>query len=140
MADLITRLELEARVGHTFTGTLITQAEAQIEDATALVRLEADPVVVPDPPDVPAAIVVVMMTAVRRAQQNPLARAGEAIDGYQWQEGGATGVFLTDDEKKVVRRAVGKLGVGTLQLEGDLPLPRRLFADDTFQDIFGEDP
>lgn len=122
MADLITVADLEARLGHTLTGGLNSQAAALITDATALVRQSASPKVVDDPPLTPPAIVAVMVSAVRRAIANPLARSGEAIDGHQWQEGGATGVFLKTEEIKEIRRAVGKLGVNSAVMENDLPL------------------
>lgn len=140
MAGLITVAELEGRLGHTLLGGRLTQAVSLIDDASAIVREIASPHLDDvDPPNVPPLIVTVMVAMVRRAQVNPLARSGEAIDGHQWQAGGQTGVFANDIETKKIRRAVGKLGAGSIVMEGDLPIhPRQGLTsfDDELSELF----
>lgn len=138
MADLINVTDLEDRIGHTLGGGLATQATALIGDASALVRQAArgqlDTV---DPPNVPPTIVTVMWTAVRRAMANPLARSGEAVDGHQWQAAGQTGVYLTRDEIRTIRREVGVLGVNSVVLEGDLPIHSTFGFEDQLGPLLG---
>lgn len=72
---------------------------------------------------VPAVTVAIICAAVRRAYANPTGLQSETIGDYTWRGGPASsGVYLTADEKRTVRRAAGKLGVGTIGLQGDLPL------------------
>lgn len=132
---LLTVAELEARIGHTLTGNLSTQATALIEDATAIVRQIAEGKLdAVDSPNVPPAIVTVMVSMVRRAMNNPLALSGEAIDGHQWQAAGQTGVFATTAERRAIRREVGVLGVGTVILEGELPIRHTFEFEDQLID------
>lgn len=87
-----------------------------LDDASALVREAAGD----DFEDgVPAAVVPVVVEAVRRAVDNPAGLDSETIGGYTWRaERSRTGVYLTDAERRTVRRAANRLGVGSLHLEG----------------------
>lgn len=129
MADepLISIDQLLARPG--FADVDPGQAQALIDDASALVRDIAAPVVL-DPAALPASLVPVIVGMVRRGFANPLGRTGESIGDYSWQAAGnaMSGIYATRKEKIVIRRAVGKLGVGTAQLEGDLPLREVAFG------------
>lgn len=122
MAGLITVPELLARPG--FDGIDSGEAEALIEDASALVRdcvaPELDDV---ESPDTPPAVVPVVVSMVRRGQSNPLGHSQEQLGDYGYSTGGqmAATLYLTRREKRIVRRAVGKLGAGSLDMEGDLP-------------------
>lgn len=73
--------------------------------------------------DIPAAVVAVVCAAVRRAYENPLGLAGESIGDYSWRGGAASenGVAFTKSEKGIIRRATGRLGVGTLTLTTYMP-------------------
>lgn len=115
------------RLGRTLDATEEAQAEAYIADASALVRLATGEDFLDELGelgDVPDAIVGVVVAMVRRAVENPRALTGETLGDYSWQAGGSssTGIYLMRAEKRTVRQAVGKLSVGALQLEGDLPV------------------
>ncbi|OHV42193.1 hypothetical protein BBK14_11265 [Parafrankia soli] len=125
MAALVSYAELTARPG--FDGLDEAEAEALLDDASALVRLEArgllDDVV---SPDTPGAVRVVVIQMARRGWSNPAGYQQESLGDHSYTAGvsGSSGVatlYLTAREKKIIRRAVGVLGVGTAQLEGYLP-------------------
>jgi hypothetical protein len=79
--------------------------------------------------------VATVVTAVARAYDNPQGLEGETIGTYSWRvRTGGTGVYLTAAEARVLRRAVGKLGVGTVQLEGIMPVP---VIDEQYLDVAG---
>lgn len=115
------------RLGRTLDEAEEAQAVAYIADASALVRLAAGEDFLDELgelDEVPDAIVGVVVAMVRRAVENPRALTGETLGDYSWQSGGSssTGIYLMRAEKRTVRQAVGKLSVGVLQLEGDLPV------------------
>lgn len=73
-------------------------------------------------PPVPGAITATVCTAVRRGYENPLGLRGETIGDYSYSVSAASsGVYFTPEEKRDMRRAAGKSGVGTLELQGMLP-------------------
>lgn len=138
MADLITVQDVEERIGHTLQGALNTQAARRIADASALVRQAAQGLLdAVNPPDVPPVIVTVTVAAVQRALANALARSSEAIDGHQWSAADQTGVFLSKDEKRTIRREVGVLGVNSVILEGDLPIQSTFGFEDELGPLLG---
>jgi hypothetical protein len=123
MAGLITIAELIARPGFDLIDS--TEAQALIDDASALVRVEArgelDAV---ESPDAPAAVVAVMVGMIRRGFSNPMGHQSENLGDYSYAAGTAGGVatlYLTRREAKIVRRAVGLLGAGSLQMTGTMP-------------------
>ena len=124
---LISITELNERLGRTLAGTEETLALALIDDATALVlQIAAGNGDEPDwtsPSATPDVIVPVVSNMVRRAMENPRGLSGEQLGDYQWQAGagGAVTIYATRAEERIVRRAAGRLGVGTVYLEGDLP-------------------
>lgn len=78
--------------------------------------------------EVPGAVVATVCTAVRRAYENPTGLQGETIGDYSWRSGytgttgsATTGMYFTQSEARIMRRAAGKSGVGTLELQGMLP-------------------
>lgn len=120
MAALITVADLKARPG--FADIDEAEAEAVLADASSLVADVAAPVAL-TAEALPGSIVPVLVSMVRRGLHNPRGLASEQLGDYGWQGGGgSSGLYLTPEEKRIVRRAVGKLGVGTVTLEGDLPL------------------
>ncbi|MCD0450772.1 hypothetical protein LO762_16465 [Actinocorallia sp. API 0066] len=131
MAALITVEQLLARPG--FDGVSEAQAEAVLEDVSALVALVASPVVL-TAGTLPPAIVPVIVAAARRGLHNPRGLSGEQLGDYGWQAGGqaSTGLFLTRHEERIVRRAAGRLGAGNAGLDSDLPLPP--YAGTAFED------
>jgi hypothetical protein len=132
VAALIEVSAVEARMRRTFTDADLTQVEAFIADASALVRDIADGRLDDaTPATVPAAIVPVIVKMIRRAIDNPAAIAEEGSDStYRWRAvEGATDIYATDREEEIIRGAVGLPGIGCVELEGYLP--PRLRADDT---------
>ena len=120
---LISIDQYQDRVGTTFAGAEATRVNALIDDASALVLQIAD--MDPEWTDltVPAVVVPVVVSMVRRSLENPLGLSGEQIGAYQWQasSGNATAIHATLRETKIIRKAAGRLGVGTVQLEGYMP-------------------
>ncbi|MEX5637408.1 hypothetical protein [Parafrankia sp. FMc2] len=102
------------------------QLTALLGDASALVRLEAgldwvaeDGVTVTTP-DV---VVPVVVAVVRRSASNPEGLTGETLGDHSWQMANASAdLYLTKSERTTVRRAAGRLGIGSVQMEGDLPV------------------
>lgn len=124
MAGLITIDQLLTRPG--FDNIDPAQAEALIEDASALVRDAATPELDDvNAPDTPAAVVAVVVNMIRRGWRNPLGHQSETLGDYSYAAGAGGGgvatVYLTRRERRVVRRAAGKLGAGGLAMTGDLP-------------------
>lgn len=121
MADLITVPEFETRSGRTLTDAQKTQVGALIADASAMVRDLAED----ELETVPASIVPVVVSMVRRGFDNPHGFTGETTaGGYSYTGASGVGLFATRDERRTIRKAVGKAGVGALNLEGYLPSSR----------------
>lgn len=123
MAGLITVAELIARPG--FEGLDSGQAAALIDDASALVRLEAESALdAVESPATPAAVVAVMVNMIRRGFRNPTGNASETLGDYSYTsapDGGVATLYLTGREKRIVRKAAGMAGAGTVVMTGDLP-------------------
>ena len=101
----------------TLQGADLARAEAALEDASALVRDEAGRSWVDEDGAVtaPPAIVTVTLKAARRAYVNPNGFQSEQTGPFAYQlPRGETGVDLTEAERRVVRRAAGRHGLGTL--------------------------
>lgn len=117
---LVTFAELQARPG--FADADQTQAEALLDDASALVRDvasgELDDVV---PPDTPGAVRTVVVDMVRRGLSNPQGYASESVGDYSYSRGGGTSLQPTRREIKAIRRAVGFGGVTSVPMKSDLP-------------------
>lgn len=124
MPGLITIDQLLARPG--FDNIDPGQAEALIDDASALVRDAATPELdAVEASATPAAVVAVMVNMIRRGLRNPLGHQSETLGDYSYGAGdgggGVATLYLTRRERRVVRRAAGKLGASTLTMTGDLP-------------------
>lgn len=123
MAALISVEELTARPG--FDGVDEGQAAAVLGDVSALVAqiAEADPAWTAA--TVPAAVVPVIVSMARRGLSNPRGLSGEQLGDYGWQSqgGGTTGIYATRREQRIVRRAAGRSGVSSVDLDSPLPLP-----------------
>lgn len=126
MAALVTAEQCLARPG--FKGVDVAELQGAIEDASALVidyvKPKLDDATADDVPDAVRAVIIAM---VRRGVTNPLARAQETLGDYSYSQGGggSSGVAalnMTLREKRIVRKAVGKLGAGGSDLDGWLPV------------------
>ncbi len=128
MAGLITIADLLERPG--FEGIESGQAQALIDDASALVRDAAGTLLdAVESPNAPPAVVAVIVNMIRRGWTNPMGFATEHLGDYSYGTGGGSSpgiggiatLYLTGRERRIVRRAVGKLGASTLTMTGNLP-------------------
>ena len=119
---LITLVQLTDRLGRPLDATQETQAEAFIDDASALVLQIANLDTAWTDADVPDAVVPVVVNMVRRALENPRGLTSEQIGNYQWQAaaGSSSAIYATAQERRIIRRAAGHLSVGAVSLEGYL--------------------
>lgn len=100
------------------------RAQACLDDASALIRAEAgDEDWVDDDgalEEVPGVVVAVCVAASIRAFRNPEGVRTESIGTYSVAYADtSTAVFLTEGERRIVRRAAGLSGIGSVQLEGE---------------------
>ena len=139
-AALITLAELELRVGHSLPGNLATQAAALLEDISAEVRSHANSLLDDvEPPNVPPLVVAVVAKVARRAMFNPNELSSESMDGHQWAASARSSIFVTEEERQRVRRAVGIVpGMVSVGLEGYLPLHGRHLNEDVIGAIANE--
>jgi len=102
-------------------GALLDDACALAADITGATYAVGDAV--------PGVITATVCTAVLRAYDNPSGLAGETIGDYSWRGASVagagayfgSGLYFTPAEERIMRRAAGKLSVGTLELQGMLP-------------------
>jgi hypothetical protein len=124
---LVTIDEVEARLKTTFEGADRTQMEALIEDVSNLVRViaapELDDVVAPLTGNL-RALIPIIVKSIRRGKENPRGLTGEQLGDYGWQSqsGQNPDIGLTMNEKRMIRRIVGKLGVLSIRMEGEMPV------------------
>lgn len=134
MPPLITSATVLARPG--FGDATPEDIAGLLDDASGLVRDIADPLLDDvEEPDTPESIVPVVVSMVRRGLDNPRELSGEQIGDYGWQsQGGSSSgsIYATRREVRIIRRAVRKLGAGSVQLTGELPITEntRIFDDD----------
>jgi len=74
-------------------------------------------------PSVPRTVVSTICKAARRAYENPDGLQGETIGDYSWRVGTAAegGLYFTPNEARLMRRAVKRSSIGTIELQGMLP-------------------
>lgn len=124
---LVTIDEVEARLKTTFEGADRTQMEALIEDVSNLVRVIARPhlddVVAPLTGTL-RALIPIIVKSIYRGKENPRGLTGEQLGDYGWQSqsGQNPDIGLTANEKRMIRLIVGKLGVLSIRMEGELPV------------------
>jgi len=116
---LITFAQLTAYPG--FDDATEAGTAALLESASALVQLEADPVEL-TPETLPPALAPIIVGMVRRGLHNPMGKTSEQLGDYMYQVGGgAASLYLTREERRIVRRAVGRPNVGAIILETPIP-------------------
>ena len=98
------------------------RAQAVLDDVSALVRAEAETDWVDDQDaldGVPDVVVTVTLAAARRAWLNPDGKVSETIGSYSYRaaDGATTGVYLTEEEKRLVRRAGGVVAAAVANVE-----------------------
>lgn len=110
MADLISVTMLTNRLGPSVTVDA-TQAASLIADVSAQARKVArgalddvdDTTIEDDYPE----IIGVIVSCVRRGLVNPDGFGSEMLDGYRFEQAPRDGVFLSRQEKRQIRDAVG---------------------------------
>lgn len=108
-----------------------------LDDASALVRDQAGRTWVDaetgDPLPVPASIRYVVLRMVDRAVRNPNAFSAEAAGDYSYQRTDVQpGVYLTDDERAIIRKAVGKSGLWTQPVTRGEKYLSTVWCEDSF--------
>lgn len=132
MARLVSFEEATARPG--FENADQTSLNATLDDVSSLARQAADGLLddVSAPlPESLAAVRTVVIQAARRGYVNPRGLAQEQLGDYGYTSGGSAvaSIYLTEREKRIIRKAAGNPGVGSVELEGYLNLDDR--ADGT---------
>jgi len=99
------------------------RAQAALDDASALIRVEAgtedwvdDEGALETVPDV---VVAVCVAVAGRAFRNPDGLRSEQIGTYSVSYGDttSTAVYLTAADRRIIRRAVGLMSLGSIELE-----------------------
>lgn len=126
---LATTTELATRLGRTIGADEQDRAKAVLEDATALVREE-----IGYPALVPTAVKAVVLRAAERAMRNPGGYSSESSGDYSFQRNAVAGpgVYLTEGELKILRRATGRRGLWTQQVTRDEAYSTNMFLEDQF--------
>jgi hypothetical protein len=129
--------DLERRLGKEFGDAELSRVEAVLDDASALIRDEAGRTWI-DPitgliAGVPASIRAVVLRVAERATRNPDALKSESGGDYSYQYADTEGgVYLTDRERQIIRRALGRTGLWTQPVErGDI-LDSTLWCEDNY--------
>lgn len=120
LQPLIELADLETRLGRAVDDS--DQARALIDDASALIRAIANSDFVDEQgqPAVPAAVVPVAVSMVRRGLNNPLGVSSEIAGSVQTTGMGA--IYATRRERSIIRQAAGTLPASGLTLDGYLPV------------------
>ncbi|MCK2239395.1 MULTISPECIES: hypothetical protein [unclassified Crossiella] len=104
--------ELETRMRRPLAGTPDEDgALAALADASALVRAEVPPALLI--PTTPPAVVAVVCQSAARAVRNPDGFQSETAGQYTYRYGdpAVTGVYLTEEERAVLRRLSRRSGL-----------------------------
>jgi hypothetical protein len=142
MDPLATVGDVETRLGRTLDDTELGRVAGLLEDASELVRLEAgrdwvdlDTGAVVS---VPGSVRAVVLRAVDRAIRNPDGFSAESDGDYSYQRTQVEpGVYLTDAERAIIRRACGRTGLWTQPItRGDEYLNTVWFEDQFGCELF----
>ena len=119
--SFVTLTDFETRYGGSIPDADSARIQALLSDACDIAA-DIMATTYEDGATVPGAVISVIVSAVRRAYDNPMGLTGETVGNYTWQGGrsAGAGIYFTTAEKQTLRRAVGKLGVGQASLEGYL--------------------
>ena len=110
--------ELEARLGRQLEGADLGRAVAVLEDVSALARDVAGRTWLTETgtlaADLPNTVKAVVLKSAERAMRNPDGYSAESGGDYSYQRVGVQdGVYLTEREEKLIRRAIGRSGLWT---------------------------
>lgn len=129
--------DLEYRLGRTFNSEELPRVEAVLDDASALVRMEAgqtwiDPLT-GDIAAVPAPIRTIVLRVAERVMRNPQGFKSESAGDYSYQRtDGDSSLYLTDREIAMIRRALGRSGLWTQPVERGDDYCATLFVEDNY--------
>lgn len=137
LPSLASVTDLERRIGAPVDDE--TQAQAFLDDASGLIRLEVDPVTWVDDEGsleaVPAVVVTVCCKAARRAMEDRegVMQRSETLGSYTNAEmfhgTHATDVYLTQAERRLVRRAAGRSAIGSVLVSNQEDRARSPYLD-----------
>jgi len=113
--------DLEIRLGHTLAGAERDRATALLSDASAMIRAVARS----DWEDPPPIITTICLTMATRAWHNPEGVRQQTLGDLSMTFGSVeTGVFLTPDERRLIRMAAGfGVELGSVQLTSGYDVP-----------------
>lgn len=107
VSALETRLGLELG---TLQGADLARAQAALDDASALVRAEARTTWLDAETDAvtaPAQVITIVVKASLREFRNPDGFTSEQLGDYSYRTENTGGVYLTEEERRIVRAAAG---------------------------------
>lgn len=137
MLPLADVFDIEARMGREFDTDERVRVLALLDDASALVRDEAATTWI-DPITslliaVPGSVRAVVLRAVERAVRNPQGFSAESAGDYSYQRTNVEpGVYLTDGERQIIRRAIGRTGLWTQPVTRGDEYLSTVWAEDQF--------
>jgi hypothetical protein len=129
---------LELRLGleiGSLQGADLARANASLEDASSLVRAEAGkPWLDGNTVTAPAQVVTIVIKAALREYKNPDGFSSEQIGDYSYRTDNVGGVYLTEDERRIVRMAAGTggAGMGTIRTPSEYYDPTTPLPDDYY--------
>src|ERR1041384_3753744 len=119
--------DFEARLPGSLADSDMARAWAALDDASAWIRAEAGEDWLDDDnvlESVPGAIVAICVAVARMVFDNPGGATPESVDGYSYNRANASSdVFLTASERRMIRRALGRSGLGAITLETPYTVP-----------------
>ncbi len=139
LPSLASLSDLNARLtGEVASGDETTRAQAALDDASALIRAEANTNWTDDADaleDVPDIIVTVCVQVAKRIFLNPEWKSSETLGSYAYQVSGMAGgpLELTKAERKMIRRAIGQGALGAITLES----PYAANSETVYLDVSG---
>jgi hypothetical protein len=111
-----------------FGGQTDETLDPLIEQASGLVIDHAAPYLDDaDDTTCPSVVATVISSMIRRGLGNPRGAQSETLGDYSYamaSDGGIATLYMTKREERKVRKAVGRLGAGTMPMEGYLPIQR----------------
>lgn len=115
---LATVADLEVRLGLSvgdLQDTNLARAQAALDDTSALVRaeggktwLDSGGVIV----TAPAEVITIVIKAALREYKNPDSFTSEQLGDYSYRTDAVGGVYLTEDERRIIRAASGTASHG----------------------------
>lgn len=129
--------DVEQRLGRVFVNEELGRVVGLLDDASDLVRLEAGKTWA-TPEATPGAVRAVVLRVVERAIRNPDGFSAESDGDYSYQRTQVEpGVYLTDAERAILRRAAGRSGLWTqATTRGDCEMNTVWFEDQFGCELF----